>query len=243
MKKLNQILAVEKGVKNKAHAALTELHKQSKTPALYEGRERTYRPLTEDGEKFPKESQKIALKSTTVVKDVQKILSELLDITFMKDAANCSARADIKIGNKVIVPMVPVTYLLFLEKQLVDLTTFVANIPVTDPSQSWTWDSSTLAYRTDATETAKTKKIMKPVVLYEATDKHPAQVKESSEDVVVGYWSSIQYSGAMSAADKEAYLSRLAELLAAVKMAREDANSISVEETSVSGLLFGYIFG
>ena len=52
--------------------------------------------------------------------EVAGILTRLFDVTLTKDTANCTARADVKIGDSVLLPAVPVTYLLFLEKQLTD---------------------------------------------------------------------------------------------------------------------------
>jgi hypothetical protein len=240
--KLNQILAIEKGTKASSNRSLTDLHKKSQVASLYEGRERTYTPTNEDGERFPPESQKIQVRSKNVVKEVQAALAELFDITFTKDKANLKATADVVVDGKTIASEVPVTYLLFLEKQLVDLHTFVSKLPVLDPAQSWTWDPGQSAYRTQPVESAKTKKLVKPVVLYEATKEHPAQVKEVSEDVVVGYWKTILYSSALSQDRKDELLDRLAKLQNAVKFAREEANATEANREAISGALFGYLF-
>lgn len=241
--KINQLLAIEKGTKAASTRALTDLHKKSQVQALYDGRERTYRSVTEDGERFPAESQKIQLKGRNVIKEVQAALSELFDITYTKDKANLKATANITVDGITLAKDVPVTYLLFLEKQLVDLVTFVSKLPTLDPSETWEWDAGTSSYRTRPTETAKTKKTIKPVIMYEATEKHPAQVKEVTEDVVCGYWASIRYSAAFEADRKEELLSRLNKLQNAVKFAREEANGTDAKRESISGALFNYVFG
>ncbi len=240
--KLNQILAIEKGVKASSNRSLTDLHKKSQVPSLYEGRERTYSPTNEDGERFPPESQKIQLRAKNVLNDVQTCLAEMFDITFTKDKANLKATANVVVDGKVLVSDVPVTYLLFLEKQLVDLHTFVSKLPVLDPSQTWDWDPGQSAYRTQPSESAKTKKTIKPVVLYEATKEHPAQVKEVSEDVVVGYWKTIHYSAALTQDRKDDLLARIAKLQNAVKFAREEANSYEIRREQIADSLFGYVF-
>lgn len=240
--KINQLLAIEKGTKAASSRALTDLHKKSQVQGLYDGRERTYRSTTEDGEKFPSESQKIQLKGRNVIKEVQTALSELFDITYTKDKANLKATADIIVEGTTLAKDVPVTYLLFLEKQLVDLHTFVSKLPTLDPSETWDWDAGTSSYRTRPTEAAKTKKTIKPVIMYEATEKHPAQVKEVTEDVVCGYWSSIRYSAAFEADRKEELLNRLNKLQNAVKFAREEANGTDAKREAISGSLFNYVF-
>jgi hypothetical protein len=47
-------------------------------------------------------------------------------------------------------------YLLFLEKQLVDLHTFVKKLPVLDASDSWSYDASADCYATDPVQTVRT---------------------------------------------------------------------------------------
>ena len=78
---------------------------------------------------------------------------------------------------------VPVSYLLFLEKQLVDLHTFVKKLPVLDAAESWTIDPSADCWRTEAVRTMRTKKVPRNHVKAEATEKHPAQVEVYYEDV------------------------------------------------------------
>jgi len=242
MTKLNQILAIEKGVKATSTRLLTDLHRKSQTPTLYEGRDRNYQPLHEEGERFPPESQKVQLRGRNVLKEVQTSLADLFDITFTKDKANLKSMADVVVDGKVILGKVPVTYLLFLEKQLTDLHTFVSKLPVLDSSENWTWDDGQSAYRTSVVETAKTKKITKPVVLYEATKEHPAQVKEVSEDVVVGYWKQTRYSAALSQQKKDDLIERVNKLHAAVKFAREEANACDADRHSVAEPVFAYLF-
>ena len=50
--KLNQIIAVEKGIKSRSFQDLTEAHQQLQKPALLAGISRTYRPKDEEGEQL-----------------------------------------------------------------------------------------------------------------------------------------------------------------------------------------------
>jgi len=241
--KLNQILAIEKGIKNSTKEKISALHHRSTHAPLYDGIEKTYRPKDEEGDMLPSESQKIQLHASAVLTDASNTWSELFDITYSKDAANCEAKADVKVGETVVLPDVPVTYLLFLEKQLQDVLTFVSKLPVLDSSESWTWSDSQSCYETAPVETHRSTKISEPVVLYEATDKHPAQVKEAYKDVIVGYWKKIRYSAAISETEKNKYEKRVTDLLRAVKVAREAANSsTAVRSTNIGDKLFSHIF-
>jgi hypothetical protein len=241
--KLNQILAIEKGVKTRALRELTELHRSSQLEALYEGRERRYQPLDEEGEQLPRESQRIQQRSEEVFRKLQECTRELFDVTYMKDRTNCTAKADVVVEGTTLLRDVPVTYLLFLEKQLNDLHTFVLKTPTLDPNEQWSWNNATSAFATEPVATTRTKKLVKPVVLYEATKDHPAQVKEVTEDCVVGHWSQIRYSAAMTQQRKDQLLGRIVELSKAVKIAREEANQAEVVALPATGsTLFEYLF-
>ena len=117
MPKLNQILAIEKGIKSRVTGAVTKLRKMILKPALLNGFSKTYVKKDEDGDNFPPENNKVQLVASEAIADLQKHLTELLDVTLTKDVANCSAVADVVVEGNVIMEKVPVTYLLFLEKR------------------------------------------------------------------------------------------------------------------------------
>ena len=242
MAKLNQIIAVEKSIKSKSHSELTEAHQQLQKPALLQGISRTYRPKDEEGERLPAESTRVQLRAEEVLKKTASVLTELFDVTATKDYANCEAVADVVLDGNVLLPMVPVTYLLFLEKQLVDLHTFVKKLPVLDPSESWLEDGAQNCFATEAVETVRTKKVPRNHVKAEATEKHPAQVEVYHEDVAVGYWRTVKFSGALPARRVAELLERVEKLQRAVKFAREEANNTEVQQKKVGEVVFGYLF-
>ena len=243
MAQLNQIIAVEKGIKSRTFQELTEAHHQLQKPGLLSGIARTYRPIDEEGEQFPPESTRVQLKAEEVIRATAEILTRLFDNVATKDWANCIARADVVVDDVVLLEQVPVTYLLFLEKQLVDILTFVRKLPSLDPAELWTFDTSADAWATEPIQTVKTKKIPRNHVKAEATEHHPAQVEVYYEDVIVGYWRTIKYSGALPASWINETVERVEKLQKAVKFAREEANSIEAEEKRVGERVFNYLFG
>lgn len=243
MTKLNQILAVEKGVKSKATRDFTDIHREvTKTPLL-SGLSRTYQPRDDEGDQLPAESTLVQVKAEELVTKVAETLTNLFDVTLTKEKANTSAKADIVVGDKTILSNVPVTYLLFLEKQLVDLHTFVSKLPTLDPAQNWTKDNATGTYVSDVVQTVKTKKVPKNWVKAEATDRHPAQVEIFHEDVIVGTWSKREFSGALPADRVNELIDRVEELQKAVKFAREEANNTEVTDAKAGKAVFDYLFG
>jgi hypothetical protein len=146
------------------------------------------------------------------------------------------------VDGTVLLAQVPATYLLFLEKQLVDIHTFVKKLPVLDAAETWTYDSSADNWATEPVQTLRTKKVPRNHVKAEATDKHPAQVEVYYEDVTVGYWRTVKFSGALQARRINEILGRIERLQEAVKFAREEANNTEAEEHKVGDTVFQYLF-
>ncbi|HEX2314234.1 MAG TPA: hypothetical protein VHJ17_10885 [Thermomonospora sp.] len=242
MAKLNQIIAVEKGVKSKSAQELAHAHQTLQKQPPLSGISRTYQPKDEEGEQFPPESTKVQVKAEDTLRRVGESLSRLFDVTATKDWANCTARADVTVDGRTLLRDVPVTYLLFLEKQLKELQGFVQRLPVLDAAESWTYDASTDVWRTEPVRTVKTKKVPRNHVKAEATDKHPAQVEVYYEDIPVGYWTTVRFSGALPARRVNDLLDRLDRLQTAVKFAREEANGAEVTDRHVGEAVFGYLF-
>ena len=163
--KLNQVLAVEKGTKSRVYGEVTTMNASAQKPALFNGFAKVYKPKEEEGEQFPPESSRVQMNAREMLTSLSRLLAELCDVTAAKDWANCNAKADVVIDGKVIVAKAPATYLLFLEKQLNDVQTFVQNLPTLDPAEEWRFDEQVNLYKSDASKTARTKKLQKPIVL------------------------------------------------------------------------------
>lgn len=242
MPKLNQILAIEKQTKQNSHKQVTEVYQKLQKPALTVGLTRTYSPVDDDGEKFPPEEQKIQLRVSEALVDVSSFLTPLFDVTLQRDAANCSALADVVVDNQKVLEQVPATYLIWLEKQLVDIHTIICVLPTLPSDSSWNYDDGQGCYRSEAIERAKTKKIPKPFIKAEATKEHPAQVDVVHEDVVTGYWKQVAFSGALPRDRVRLLRDRVEKLLAAVKFAREQANLVEAPPVKAGEAVFGYLF-
>ncbi|QLF83356.1 hypothetical protein SEA_NICEHOUSE_119 [Rhodococcus phage NiceHouse] len=242
MTKLNQIIAIENSVKSKSQAEFTELHRLSSKTPLLAGISKVYTPSEDGGDTFPPENSPVQVKVPDLLEDAERALTRVIDITLTKESANAKAKADVKVGNKVLVADAPVTYLLFLEKKLVDIHTFVSKLPTLDPAVEWSFDDNAGVYRSAVTETVRNKKVLKNHVRAEATEKHPAQVDVFEDSVLQGKWAKTDFSGAISAKRKRELVDRVEELQKAVKYAREEANSTDVTDLSAAKDIFGYLF-
>lgn len=240
--KLNQVIAVEKGIKGKAQAEVDVLYKAVQKPALFEGATKVYKKKADDDEDVPGTRQIVQYKAQNVLREIAERWRGLFDVTAQKDYANCTAKANVVVDGVTVLEQAPVTYLLFLEKQLTDLYTIVSKFPVLDPAEQWQWDAATSVFVTEPVLTTRTKKVNKAIVLYQATDKHPAQTQLVVEDVSVGTWETRRFSGALPQDDRRKLLDKIERLQHAVKAAREAANTVEAPQQEVGNKIFGWIF-
>lgn len=241
--RLNQVLPLEKGERSRSYNRVTEIDKDLQKPALLSGLTRTYKPRAEDGDPLPPESQLVQRTVTDALAEIKILYTNAWDLVATKEVANCSAKADIIVNGETIAAGAPSTFLLFLHKQLTDLRTVISRLPVLDPSEVWRFDDNVNAYVTEPIVSVRTKKEPRVLVKYEATVQHPAQTEVYTEDVPVGDWTAIKFSGALPAARRVEMLTKVQALLDAVDVALQEANSITITEQNVSGALLGYIFG
>lgn len=244
MTQLNQVVAAEKGVKTRSDRATTDFYHLLQKPDLFNGFSRTYKANNEDDtEVLPSERKLVQNRVPDVLDLMAKEWAKLFDITATKDYGNTMAGADVKVDGRVLLHDVPVTYLLWLEKQLTHVITVFGAIPTLDPSESWDQDPHTGTWKTGGSMTVRTRKIDEPVVLHPGTDRHAPQVQLVSKDVQVGTWTRILESGALPATKVRELVDRATDLLNAVKFAREQANSHTIDEQKTGVTVFSYLLG
>jgi|LakMenE18May11ns_1017448.scaffolds.fasta_scaffold9879016_1 hypothetical protein len=242
MPKLNQIIAIQASKKSQAKDAITHAYQQLQKNETLSGISRSYKPKDEMGDVLPSENKLVQVKVQDAISSVVTNLVEMFDVVATQDWANCEAASDVVVENHVILAKVPVTHLLFLEKQLVDIQTFVEKLPVLDPAERWNYDTAQDCFASEPFQTLRTKKVPKTHIKYEATKEHPAQVEMYMEDVTAGTWTTVKFSGAIPAAKKNAMLDRVRSLQDAVKTARENANGLEVEKKKVGEKILKFIF-
>lgn len=243
MTKLSQIIAIEKGVKSRVYGEITSLDKLIQKPDLFNGLQREYSPFNDDGEKFPSENQRVQANVKEILARVERLSTEYFDVNAKREWTNGTARADIVVDSETLVKQVPVGYLLFLEKQLTDISTMIGRLPLLNEGDEWSFDPAVGLHRSSPTESMKTKKNQRAIVKYPATPEHPAQTEMITEDIAVGKWKQTKQSGAIGKPARQEMLDRVEKLLIAVKFAREAANMADVVDTPAVGeALFGYIF-
>lgn len=239
--KLHQVIAIEKTIRSDSERKFTDAYHRIQKAELMAGVTKTYTPRADDGEQLPSESVKVQTVTADVLDGVAQVLVRLFDFTATKDTANQLAVADLVVDGTVLGKDLSVSTLLFLEKKLVDLTTFVTKLPVLDPARDWSESDIPGIYRAADIHTSRAKKVPRNHVKAKATDKHPEQVELYYEDVIVGTWTTRLFSGALPASRKAVLLARLHTLALATKAARESANQVEVSDRKFADALMGWL--
>jgi hypothetical protein len=242
MAKQGQILALEKTAKGQAESVITRSHHVMQKDTLLTGISRTYQKKHEDGDDLPSERTLVQVRVHEEIAKVQAALARAFDLTATKEKTNTVVKADVVVDGVTLLRDVPGTVLLSLERELVNVATFVDKLPTLDLAEEWTFDDTKNAYATPPTQTVKDKKVPRNHVLAEATPQHAAQVQVYNESVVVGTWTQIKYSGALPAKELSEMKARVRTLHDAVKVARELANTADAVDLKVGDAMLNYVF-
>lgn len=165
------------------------------------------------------------------------------DLTAQKDNANCVAKADLIIGGKTILKDVPAVTLLFIENKLKSIRNLLQASPTLDAAQVW----KTHEAQKDVYESEPKTKVLKHSktdwkVVADATDKHPAQVREVAIEQPMAVNTVKELRGNIPTEEKARLLMRCDELIQAAKQARQTANDASVDgSVRIGEALFNYL--
>jgi hypothetical protein len=250
MGKLHELLAVEETVVAASEKLLAETNEKfNKHTEFFTGGVRTLSRLKDSVE--DKAIEAAARRVKELPTDVPSTLlyiypfvEKALDLKLSKHLTNQRAVADIELDGAVVAAGIPVDFLLDLEKMIPKWRAMYLAMPTLDPSREWVLERAGV-WKSEAAKTSQTEKIMYPVELSPATEKHPAQVKEATKDVVVGIFSQTDFNGAATTEQKADVLALCDRLLIAVKQARMRANSVDVTQGSAAKqitALFGKVF-
>lgn len=240
--RLHQLLGFEKDRRKRNGEIITAVHRDTQQEKLLQGVSKRYQALSDGGQQLPPEKSPVALRYEEAVRSFVRAWKSDADIVAQKDDANLRARADVVVEGRVLLSQVPATHLLFLEKHLEHVRTFIAKIGELPVGAEWSWDGELGLWKTQERLSHRTEKQQQPLVLYPATAEHPAQTQLITTDTIVGNWFTTFYHGGMPPTRKRDLLHRVGVLLDAVKEAREEANAVMVDESVESGSIIDFIF-
>lgn len=245
MAKLHELLAAEKTPTAAWNTVSEETLKKFGTPTMFEGHSVSLKMIIESSSNEATENA--AREEKPVITTVYDTLDYALDmfvksedLQAQKNATNATARGTVIWKGQELLKDLPIDELLGLEARLVKVRQILEKAPTLDASKHWD-----LAPHIGAgiwqlrfpEETTKTEKVMTPVIMAPATDKHPAQVQALNKDVTIGLFTKVKRSGAATAAQKAEVLNVINDLLVEIKKARMRANEAEVVNIRVGSTI------
>jgi len=242
---LHELLAVE-GDLDGAHKKILDETRVifTKKADHFMGQHRKLEMFIEDGISYPEEHKAIDATVQSKLDYMKKTEVRYFDAMLQKEATNQNAVSDLVVDGVVLGSDLPATFLLGMETRMKHLRAAYEAIPTLQPGIEWEKDPSTgeHVYKTvRPSEKLKTETTVEPVVMYEATKEHPAQVKEASKTITVGKYSTTSWSGMITPAEKSVLLGKIDKLIRAFKQARQRANTTEVVKKSIGEAIFDYI--
>ncbi len=241
--KLNQIIAVTKTRQAEGERQWTDIYHTFQKGELFTGFFKDYAPLQENGQVRPPEVKLVKFKVDDLLAEMQNVCATMFDLVATRDRTNQDAKADVVVSGQTILRDVPATTLIYLNNQLDHLHEVVTAIPVLDSGEEWDFDRTTgLMKAKHESWSIREEKRKKALVLYPATDKHPAQTQPIEELEAVGKWTTTKYAGGIYLTELKRILSKVDTLRTAVKMALEQANMAPVVQMNVGQPIMTFIF-
>lgn len=202
------------------------------------------RKQEEDG---AEERKELTITIQEKLDDVAEHLIRHLDCLAQKESTNQEASADLVLEDgTILLADVPVTLLLSLETRLAAFKEMYKSIPTLAPGIDWADDPTQREGVYKSVHDVirhKTEQTFKSDILVPPTEFHPAQIEKWTEQVPIGNFITIQWSGMISPAQKSKLLNKINILLRGAKKARMKANTTEVVERAIGKTIFNYIHG
>lgn len=243
-KSLAQVVAIEADVRKQVATRLGESRRGLDAQGMLEGLSAEYQPLIEDGEQLPPEGNRVQATVKEMIEATRDTLLDLFDTTAARDYTNSQTDtvADVRVGEDVLVRAAPMPYLLWLDRQLDDVETFVRRLPTLPADTEWELVEERGVYRSEPRETMRQVNVHKVITMAEATDKHPAQTQLVALPESVGRWTRRKYSGAVPPERREQILRRIRLLRRAVHTAREQVKRVDALDPAPGAAVLSYLF-
>lgn len=244
----HELIAVEADLKESATQMMADaLNTFSKKPDHFKGHVKStvYFDSARENENTTDEKALV----TTVDDKLNYALSFLgkyYDALLQKEATNQVASADLVVDGVTIAENVPSTFLLGMENRLKNLRDVLIAIPTLEPNMTWDLDQSADRagiYKSPPVVQMKSELTHSYKVLYEATEHHPANIKELTEQKPVARMETVHTSGMWTPHRKANAIARLDKMLRAVKRARQQANTAEIQRRTISDQMFAYVLG
>jgi len=247
MAKLHEGLAIHKDRSAVAKKVIDEARGVFKSAAHFAGFVKRASYYKDEDKRFDAVEEKRVSETVPSKLDyVNTHMRAMLDLDYQIERANSFAAADLVVGDSITVSGVPVGFLLTIEAKFKEYRAMIDMIPTHAPGIEWVVDpdqstkGDILKAKNDQ-RSFLTKKTPVYNVVVPATPEHPAQVKESHDDVRVAEVTTTVYTSTISPAQKSDMLARCDAVIQAAKRARQRANDTEISEDRIAQPLLDYI--
>lgn len=247
MAKLHELLAALQDRKVQAKKVLDDTRTYLRKNDKFEGFVRSYRPFqVQEGQSADaviddkKEVNSVVSEQLDYLK---RIVGQALDAEITKEETNASGKAvaELTVDGQSLGTYSAATFLALLNL-LNNLRQVYEAIPTRDANYLWYASSEKRdVWQSEPIIANKTEKRTDFVTVAQATEHHPAQVREVVADKVVGEYKKTLFSGAITSYEKAELLDRLDTLIRAVKEAKSRANEADVKEIKLADKIFNYL--
>lgn len=245
--KIHELLAVKP---NREAEATTILNDHISTfrgnHALFSGRKRVFTPSAEGDQEAQDIVEEELEMVTTVAKEFKFAMdkyAEAVDLIASIDHGNTQAVASVYVDGEVFLKDVPATFLVHLEKRINQVIRLVQSIPTADPVRGFSPDPDQGEHvlRARPIVRDRTKKIQEWITVVDATEHHPAQVKEQTRDEKIGTITTYEWSGLPTTSQKSSLINRAVKLKEAIVEARARANCLKVDNKKCFDRVTSYL--
>lgn len=242
---LHEILAVVGDLKGAKEKIATETIKTFGKPSMFTGMTKNLNMFAE--ERKQEETDEHQAMQTTVMEKLNYMKESAIrywDAKFQKELGGQMAKADVIIDGTTLIEGLPVLLLLEMESELKELRKIYEAIPTLESKIDWepAPDIGDGVYKSKFPVVSnKTEKTYEHKVIVPPTDKHPAQIREWTEDKPIGQYSTKTWSGMVNPAEKSKLLGKLDKILRAFKQARQRANKQELSKEQFASKVFDFI--
>jgi hypothetical protein len=249
---LHALLAVRKDLMTRANGIADETKKVLKGKHFFNGSHKSYSPFEADAvnEHMTAEPDEVSKLTYTVGEQLEWFFSEInraVDLDFQIDKTNQMAKTTLVIGegeDKIEIADVPVAFLMDAETWWTKIRQVLQSCQVLDPKVDWApaEDLGEGVWRNAVdTTTYRTKLMHHHKTLAAATEHHPEQVKEWTEDTRIGRYTTKFTSGAITDVQKSRLLAAVDEVLTAIKKALSMGNQVEHSKDTIGKQLTDYV--
>lgn len=239
------LVQAERSQKSDSNAVLQAAVNTLTAPDAVHGERAVYTP--EPGQQqLPPLNQRVAVHALPVAVEAAEAWAKHVNLAAAKDLGNANPATWVDVRDpenpeRILVERASAAMLLNLDAHLVKLRAFLEKLPTLPATDEWVKEGPDGVWESAPIHTRETAEVQDFTVGYEATERHPADVKYFPREVLLGVWETTRFSSALPPEHLRLMLKRVDNLLGAIRHAVFTANTVEVDQCDLGSALVRYI--